>query len=142
MYRRMHTKTVVLRVRGTIRYWRYVSGEVERDIIAEALYEGQKRGVITLQEIRKRTAICSRSCSRNLAELLHFRKLARYGSSGLSGVEHLTLLVGKESVALALIRHFGSLKGLSSASFQERRQLGRDTRRLLGGIESPRRLGV
>jgi hypothetical protein len=34
-------------------------------------------------------------------------KLARYGSSALSGVEHLTLLVGKESVALALIRHFG-----------------------------------
>jgi hypothetical protein len=33
-------------------------------------------------------------------------KLARYGSSALSGVEHLTLLVGKESVALALIRHF------------------------------------
>ena len=30
-------------------------------------------------------------------------KLARYGSSALSGVEHLTLLVGKESVALALI---------------------------------------
>lgn len=49
----MHTKTVVLRVRGTIRYWRYVSGEVERDIIAEALREGQKRGVITRQEITK-----------------------------------------------------------------------------------------
>jgi hypothetical protein len=29
--------------------------------------------------------------------------LARYGSSALSGVEHLALLVGKESVALALI---------------------------------------
>ncbi len=41
-------------------------------------------------------------------------KLARYGSSALSGVEHLTLLVGKESVALALIRHFGSLKALHS----------------------------
>jgi hypothetical protein len=37
-------------------------------------------------------------------------KLARYGS----GVEHLTLLVGKKSVALALIRHFGSLKGSST----------------------------
>ncbi len=49
-------------------------------------------------------------------------KLARYGSSALSGVEHLTLLVGKESVALALIRHFGSLKALSRASFQELRQ--------------------
>jgi DNA repair protein RadC len=49
-------------------------------------------------------------------------KLARYGSSALSGVEHLALIVGKESVALALIRHFGSLKGLSRASFQELRQ--------------------
>jgi DNA repair protein RadC len=49
-------------------------------------------------------------------------KLARYGSSGLSGVEHLTLLVGKNSVALALIRYFGSLKGLARASFQELRQ--------------------
>ena len=49
-------------------------------------------------------------------------KLARYGSSALSGVEHLTLLVGKESVAIALIRHFGSLKALARASFQELRQ--------------------
>src|SRR5271157_232818 len=49
-------------------------------------------------------------------------KLARYGSSALSGVEHLTLLVGKESVAMALIRHFGSLKALTRASFQELRQ--------------------
>jgi DNA repair protein RadC len=44
------------------------------------------------------------------------------GSSALSGVEHLTLLVGKKSVALALIRHFGSLKALARASFQELRQ--------------------
>jgi DNA repair protein RadC len=36
--------------------------------------------------------------------------------------EHLNLLVGKKSVALALIRHFGSLKGLARASFQELRQ--------------------
>ena len=49
-------------------------------------------------------------------------KLARYGSSALSGVEHLTLLVGKESVALALIRHFGSLNAMARASFQELRQ--------------------
>jgi DNA repair protein RadC len=49
-------------------------------------------------------------------------KLARYGSSALSGVEHLALIVGKKSVALALIRRFGSLKGLSRASFQELRQ--------------------
>jgi DNA repair protein RadC len=49
-------------------------------------------------------------------------KLARYGSSALSGVEHLTLLVGKKSVAIALIRHFGSLEALARASFQELRQ--------------------
>jgi DNA repair protein RadC len=49
-------------------------------------------------------------------------KLARYGSSALSGVENLALHVGKESVALALIRHFGSLTALSRASFQELRQ--------------------
>jgi DNA repair protein RadC len=49
-------------------------------------------------------------------------KLARYGSSALTGVEHLTLLVGKESVALALIRHFGSFKAMARASFQELRQ--------------------
>ena len=48
--------------------------------------------------------------------------IARYGSSALSGVEHLTLLVGEESIACALIRHFGSLKALSRASFVELRQ--------------------
>jgi hypothetical protein len=40
-------------------------------------------------------------------------KLARYGSSALSGAEHLTLLVGKKEIAFALIRHFGSIKALS-----------------------------
>jgi len=49
-------------------------------------------------------------------------KLARYGSSALSGVEHLRLLVGKDSMADALLRHFGSLKALSRASFKELRQ--------------------
>ena len=49
-------------------------------------------------------------------------KLARYGSSALSGAEHLTLLVGKEAVALTLIRHFGSLKALARASYRELRQ--------------------
>jgi DNA repair protein RadC len=48
-------------------------------------------------------------------------KLARYSSIALSTVEHLTLLVGKESIALALMRHFGSLKALSRASFLELR---------------------
>jgi hypothetical protein len=37
-------------------------------------------------------------------------------------VEHLTLVVGKNSFELALIRHFGSLKGLVRASFRELRQ--------------------
>jgi hypothetical protein len=49
-------------------------------------------------------------------------KLARHGSSTLSGVEHLRLLVGKDSLANALLRHFGSLKALSRASFKELRQ--------------------
>jgi DNA repair protein RadC len=49
-------------------------------------------------------------------------KLARYGPSALSGAERLTLFVGKEAVALALIRHFGLLKALARASFQELRQ--------------------
>jgi DNA repair protein RadC len=49
-------------------------------------------------------------------------KLARYGSSALSGIEHLRLVVGKDSIADALLRHFGSLKALSRASFKELRQ--------------------
>jgi DNA repair protein RadC len=49
-------------------------------------------------------------------------KLARYGSSALTGIEHLRLLVGKDSIADAVLRHFGSLKALSRASFKELRQ--------------------
>ena len=37
-------------------------------------------------------------------------KLARYGSSALSGVEHLGLLVGKDSIADALLRHLVLLR--------------------------------
>jgi RadC-like JAB domain-containing protein len=37
-------------------------------------------------------------------------------------VEHLRLLVGKDSIADALLRHFGFLKALSRASFKELRQ--------------------
>ena len=55
-------------------------------------------------------------------------KLARYGSSALSGIEHLRLLVGKDSIADALLRHFGSLKALSRASFKELRQFLPKTR--------------
>jgi DNA repair protein RadC len=46
-------------------------------------------------------------------------KLKRYGSSAPSGVEPLTLIVGKEDLALALVRHFGSIKALSHASIQQ-----------------------
>jgi DNA repair protein RadC len=35
------------------------------------------------------------------------------------GVEHLTLIIGKEDLALALVRRFGSIKGLSRASIQQ-----------------------
>ena len=49
-------------------------------------------------------------------------KLALYGSSSLSGVEHLRLVVQTDSLVDALLRHFGSLKGLSRASFNELRQ--------------------
>jgi DNA repair protein RadC len=49
-------------------------------------------------------------------------KLALYGSAALTGLEHLTLLVGKEEIASAMIRHFGSMKALSRASLQQLRQ--------------------
>jgi hypothetical protein len=47
---------------------------------------------------------------------------ALYGSSTLSGFEHLTLFVGNEEIASALIRRFGSIKALSRASLQQIRQ--------------------
>jgi hypothetical protein len=71
--------------------------------------------------VLKRTSKYFRSCSQSLSFSVSER-LALYGSSALSGVEHLRLFVGKDSVADALIRHFGSLKALSRASFQELRQ--------------------
>jgi DNA repair protein RadC len=49
-------------------------------------------------------------------------KLALYGSTALSGVEHLTLLVGNEEIASTLIRHFGSMKALSHPSLLQIRQ--------------------
>jgi len=49
-------------------------------------------------------------------------KLSRYGSNGLTDVEHLTLLVGKEAAALGLLEHFGSLQQLSRASLAELQQ--------------------
>jgi DNA repair protein RadC len=49
-------------------------------------------------------------------------KLALYGSSSLSGVEHLRLVIQTDSFVDALLGHFGSLKALSRASFKELRQ--------------------
>jgi DNA repair protein RadC len=46
-------------------------------------------------------------------------KLERYGTNALSVEEHLVLLVGKQSIAAALIRHFGSVKTLSRATLVE-----------------------
>jgi hypothetical protein len=41
-------------------------------------------------------------------------KVAHYGSSALSGVEHLRFLVGKDSIAEAFLRHFGFSEGVVS----------------------------
>ena len=49
-------------------------------------------------------------------------RLAQYGASGLSAIEHLALSVGRDSMAEALLRHFGSLKEIQRASFRELRQ--------------------
>jgi DNA repair protein RadC len=49
-------------------------------------------------------------------------KLERYGTNALSVEEHLVLLVGKQSIATALIRHFGSVRALSRATPVELRQ--------------------
>jgi DNA repair protein RadC len=59
---------------------------------------------------------------RTLASFSVRERLARYGSSALSGVEHLRLLVGRDSAVDTLLGHFGSLKELERASFQELRQ--------------------
>ena len=70
-----------------------------------------------LQNSSQEAAPSSPSLSPTVSE-----KLERYGSSALSGVEHLTLILGKEDLALALVRHFGSIKALSRASLQQLRQ--------------------
>src|SRR5215471_12572743 len=49
-------------------------------------------------------------------------KIARYGCSSLSGAEHFSLLVGTDSLADALLRHFGSLKALFRGLFKKLRQ--------------------
>ena len=65
-------------------------------------------------------------------------KLARYGSSALSGVEHLRLLVGKDSHADALLRHFASLQALSRASLKELRQFLPKNKTARDGFLRPR----
>jgi hypothetical protein len=67
-----------------------------------------------LQNSSQEAAPSSPSLSPTVSE-----KLERYGSSALSGVEHLTLILGKEGLALALVRQFGSIKALSRASIQQ-----------------------
>jgi DNA repair protein RadC len=67
-----------------------------------------------LQNSSQEAAPSSRSLSPTVSE-----KLERYGSSALSGVEHLTLIVGKEELVVTLVRHFGSIKAMSRASIQQ-----------------------
>jgi DNA repair protein RadC len=67
-----------------------------------------------LQNSSQEAAPSSPSLSPTVSE-----KLERYGSSALSGVEHLTLILGKEDLALAMVRHFGSIKALCRASLQQ-----------------------
>jgi DNA repair protein RadC len=67
-----------------------------------------------LQNNSQEAAPSSPSLSPTVSE-----KLERYGSSALSGVEHLTLILGKVDLALALVRHFGSIKALCRASLQQ-----------------------
>jgi DNA repair protein RadC len=46
-------------------------------------------------------------------------RLVNYGSEALNSLEHLGLIVGSQSKAEALSRHFGSLSALARASVQE-----------------------
>jgi DNA repair protein RadC len=73
-------------------------------------------------KVRRTLGAKSEFGSRILTSLSVSEKLALFGSSALSGMEHLRLLVGKDSIADALVRHFGSLKALSRASYSELRQ--------------------
>src|SRR5258708_21457982 len=51
--------------------------------------------------------------------LLGEHDTTKASSSALSGVENLSLIIGKEDLALALFRHFGSIKSLSRASIHQ-----------------------
>ena len=64
-----------------------------------------------LQNNQTEVAPSSQNLSLSVSE-----KLSRYGVNALSDVEHLGLLVGKETLAARLLAHFGSLKALTKAS--------------------------
>lgn len=81
-----------------------------------------EKHVTTYFSVRKRTSKSPEAAPKASPSFSVSEKLARYGSTALSSVEHFTLLVGKESMAQALISYFGSLKALSRASFLELRQ--------------------
>ncbi len=100
----------VIRTRG-----RQLAQEYRLRLKRPAPSLGKPRGTLReLQNSSQEAAPSSPSLSPTVSE-----KLARYGSSALSGVEHLTLIVGKEELALTLVRHFGSIKALSRASIQQ-----------------------
>jgi hypothetical protein len=67
------------------------------------------------------SAVC-RGAFKKRRCLIPADSFSRYGSNGLTDVEHLTLLVGKESAARGLMEHFGSLQQLSRASLAELQQ--------------------
>jgi DNA repair protein RadC len=67
-----------------------------------------------LQNSQNEVASSSPNFSLSVSE-----KLARYGVNALSDIEHLGLLVGKETLAARLLKHFGSLKALTKVSAVE-----------------------
>jgi DNA repair protein RadC len=71
-------------------------------------FESELKITKTKLLLRRRTSHCQSS-----------EKLSRYGVNALSDIEHLGLLVGKETLAARLLNHFGSLKALTKASAVE-----------------------
>ncbi len=69
-----------------------------------------------LQNSQNEVASSSQNFSLSVSE-----KLSRYGVNALSDVEHLGLLVGKETLAARLLAHFGSFKALAKVSAVELR---------------------
>jgi DNA repair protein RadC len=67
-----------------------------------------------LQNSQNEVASSSQNFSLSVSE-----KLSRYGVNALSDVEHLGLLVGKETLAARLLAHFGSFKALAKVSTVE-----------------------